>query len=252
MKQGTRRALFWVAAVVFIIATWVVIRYAQGYAYDFDVGMFVRTGAVAVTVNTDASLFVDEVMVGGTSFLGNRAGSDGLLPGDYSLRVSREGHTTWHKYITIEEGRLTDFPHVMLLPTDDESSLALKHEVSSSLNEAQILRESAFIIQKKSLIDTRTASGSLVAENVLGFATAKDQSRILWWTRNEVWVLWLRNTDQQPYRTEGERQVLTRFSVPITRAAWFRDLEHVAVDLGNQSYRIIEIDTRGGTNIIKL
>jgi len=164
---------------------------------------------------------------------------------------------------------------VLLLPTDDESLLSLKQEASDSLAAALTLKnalptptptpspkpakplparvtDADFTLQGTTLLDERAASPSVVAESVLGFMVAGNESRILWWTRNEIWVLWLRNTDSQPYRSEGERQAITRFSVPILRAAWFRDIEHIVADLGNQSYRIIETDARGGTNIIKL
>lgn len=260
MKKRVRNILFWIAAVTFVIASWASIRYAQGYTYDFDLGKFVRTGAIAVTVNTSATLFIDDAPSGGTSLLGNRVGQEGLTPGTYSVRVSREGYTTWHKSAIVAEGQLTDFAYVLILPTDDSSLLELKKEASQSLGNAQMLgtrqpkevRDGDFILQQTTLLDARLASASLLAENVLGFSMAKDQSRLVWWTRNEIWVLWLRNTDKQPYRSEGERLAITRFSVPIHRAAWFRDLEHITIDLGNQSYRILEIDTRGGTNIIKI
>lgn len=273
MKKRTRRILFWCAAVLFAVASWVAIRYAQGYAYDFSTNTFVRTGAIAVTVNTGASLSVDDRKVGDTSFIGNRAGTDGLLPGVYDVRLSRDGFSSWRKSVTVEEGKLTDFPHVILLPTDDESILALKAEASRSLGESLTLRDATptpsprpagasvsvkavsdreFRLEGTTFLDVRTASPSVIAERVLGFHRASDGGSVLWWSRNEIWVLWLRNTGDQPYRTEGDRQAVTRFSVPILGAAWFRDGYHVVADLGNASYRIIETDARGGTNIIKL
>ncbi len=262
MQKRNRRALFWLAVVTFIFASWVVIRYAQGYAYDFSAGKFVRTGAIAVTVNTDAQLFIDDAKTGGTSFLGNRAGQEGLLPGSYALRVARDGYTSWHKTVIVEEGKLIDFPHVLILPTDDADLLALKAEASRSLSnsaalaatasKSKLLRVGDFQLDEAHLLDMRPASPSLVADRVLGFSVTDDSSRLLWWSRNEIWVLWLNNTDQQPYRSEGERQAITRLSVPIIRAAWFRDHEHIVIDVGNESYRILETDGRGGTNIIKL
>lgn len=274
MRKRNRRILFWLAAIVFIGATWVAIRYAQGYAYDFETNTFRRTGAVAVTVNVGATLSVNDRVIGGTSFIGNRTGSDGLVPGTYDVRLTRDGYSSWRKSVLIEEGKLTDFPFVMLLPTDDESVLALKDEASRSLGTSLTLKDATptptptgrpttpatpkrvtdeqFALEGSTLLDISAASPSVIAEQVLGFSRAENGSRVLWWTRNELWVLWLRNTDSQPYRTEGERQAITRFSVPIARAGWFRDVDHVVADLGNQSYRVIETDARGGTNIIKL
>jgi hypothetical protein len=264
MKKRTRRILFWLSVAVFVFAAWVVIKYAQGYVFDWRTNMFVRTGAIAVTVNTSATLYVNDAKVSDTSFLGNRAGRDRLMPGTYEVKLIRDGYSGWRKTVEVREGMLTDFPTVLLLPTDEASQAALKQEASQSLTEARTLRDAPpkmkilevrvgdFALRKAQLWDMRTASGSLIADNVLGMTVATNNSRILWWTRNELWVLWLRNTDYQPFHTEGERQAITRFSVPIVRAAWFRDDDHIVVELGGASYRVIETDTRGGLNMIKL
>ncbi len=264
MKKRSRRILFWLAVVAFGLASWVVVKYAQGYVFDWRTNAFVRTGAIAVSVNTSASLFIDDIKTGDTSFLGDRVGSDRLAPGTYEVRLIRDGYSAWRKTAEVREGMLTDFPTVLLLPTDEQSLGTLKSEASVSLAESRTLKNAPprilplevrvddFVLRGTQLLDMRTASGSLIAENVLGMTVAENTSRILWWTHNELWVLWLRNTDYQPFRAEGERQAITRFSVPILRAAWFRDDDHIIVDLGNSGYRVIETDARGGANIIKL
>lgn len=264
MKKRTRRILFWLAVIAFGLVSWVVIKYAQGYIFDWNSNAFVRTGAIAVTVNTSASLFVNDTKIGDTSFLGNRAGRDRLAPGTYQIKLVREGYSAWRKTVEVREGMLIDFPHVLLLATDVVSRPSLKAEASASLAESRTLKNAPpkmvhpevsvgdFALSGSQLWDMRTASGSVIAEHVLGFTVAGNTSRILWWTRNELWVLWLRNTDYQPFRTEGERQAITRFSVPIVRAAWFRDVDHIVVELGKQDYRVIETDSRGGLNIIKI
>lgn len=264
MKKRTRRILFWFSVVAFAMVSWVVIKYAQGYVFDWRSNTFVRTGAVAVTVNTGASLFIDDTKVADTSFLGNRAGKDRLAPGTYEIKLVRDGYSAWRKTVEVRAGMLTDFPTVLLLPTDEASDADLKQEASDSLQAALTLRNAPpkmsppevragdFVLRKTQLWDMRTASGSLVADNVLGMTLADNGSRILWWTRNELWVLWIRNTDYQPFHTEGERQAITRFSVQIIRAGWFRDDDHVVVELGGANFRVIETDTRGGLNMIKL
>ncbi len=267
MKKRTRRLLFWVAVILFGFFSWIAIRYAQGYVFDFKTNSFVRTGAIVITANTSATLIIDDREVGSTSFLSNRAGKDGLVPGTYAVRVERENYSLWRKTATVQVGALTDFPKVLLLPTDDAAQAELKREASQSLAESRTLRNALkpvkrtalpevrvgdIVLRGSQLLDMRTASASVIADQVLGFTPTDNGSRVLWWTRNELWVLWLRNTDYQPYRTENERAAITRFSVPIVRAAWFRDDDHIVVDLGNQTYRILETDTRGGTNIIKL
>ncbi len=264
MQKRTRRVLFWFAAVVFVVASWAAILYAQGYAYDFSTRTFVRTGAIAATVNTNASLYIDTIRVGDTSFLGNRVGKEGVLPGYYNIQITRDQHSVWKKNVVVQEGQLTDFPNVLILPIDPDSLSSLRREASSSMQEPNVLRGSpikkmrvesgdpALYLVDTALYDARTSSASMLSDRVLGFTITRDKSRVVWWTRNEVWVMWFRNTDQQPYRIEDEQQSITRFSSPIQGVAWFRDNEHLVVDLGNASYRILELDTRGGVNVIKL
>jgi hypothetical protein len=264
MRKRTRRILFWLAVVIFGLVTWVALQYAQGYVFDVATGHFVRTGALAATVNTSATLFVNDQDVGSTSLLGNRAGKNRLTPGTYLVRVARDGYSSWQKTVIVQEGLLTDFPHVLIEPTDAASQAGLQDEASRSLGAARTLKNAVpklkppqvrvgdFLLKNDQLWDMRTASGSLMATGVLGFTPTDDGSRILWWTNGSVWVQWLSATNDQPYRVENERQNIVRLSASIVRAGWFHDNDHIVVDLGNHNYRVIETDTRGGTNSIKI
>lgn len=275
MKRRTRRLLFWLAVLIFGAASFFAIRYAQGYKYDWNAGRFVRTGAVVVTANEDAKLFVDDRLVGSLSFLGHRAGKDRLLPGTYTVRLVKDGWSSWQKAAQVTEGLLTEFPNALLLPIDDESLIELRAEASRSLDASLTLADApkpspspaprrgapapvprvaaeGFTLSGTVLLrDDGTASGSVIAEEVLGFALTGNRDRVLWWTRSEVWVMWLTNTGYQPFRIEGERQSLGRWTAGVRGAAWFRDRDHVVVDLGSQGYRVVELDQRGGANTIR-
>lgn len=263
MLKRTRRLLFWVSVLVFGFACLIAVQYARGNIWDWNKNAFVPTGAVSVRVNVDAALFISDRLVGATSLIGNRVGKDRLAPGAYTVRLVRDGWSSWRKQVEVRAGLLTDFPAVMLLPLDEESVPALRTEASQSLQ--FVIRSVAsrknvptpLPTQGYTLVDTQLstvsapASPSLIADHVLGFLLSDRADRILWWTRNEIWVRWLRSTDYQPLRAEGETQLITKFSTPVQGAAWFRDLEHIVVDLGSAGYRVVETDTRGGTNIAR-
>ena len=279
MKTRHRRIFFWFAVSVFLAASYIIILYAQGYKFDFTSNGFVRTGAIAVSVNTDAKLYVDDRYIGQTSFLSHNAGQENLLPGTYNMRVLQDGYSSWHKTATVQQGLLTDFPKVLLLPTDENSTQALKDEIIKSLALAHTLADPTptptptpsptprrtpkvsptplivnvdpFALQGQVLSRTDQTPAIKVADGVLGFQISPDGNRVLWYTRNEIWVLWLNNTDYQPFHAEGDKELITRFSTSIVKAAWFRDSDHITVDLGG-IYRVLETDTRGGINIIKI
>lgn len=270
MQRRTRRVLFFIAVIVFAGASYLAVLMAQGYTYDFALNKFVLTGAVAVTANVDAQVAVNDVAADAMSFLTHRTGVDRLLPGSYTVTVNRDGYSAWRKSATVQEGLLTDFPHVLLLPTDPQSVTELKDEFIETLKQSRTLADATGAVLPKSkntpvvrevawnnillrgeqLWRTDTASASMIADKVLGFALTDNSDRVLWWTQSDLWTLWLEATDYQPFRKQNEKAIITRFGSSPVRAAWFRDRDHIIVDLGS-GYRIYETDLRGGVNIIK-
>ncbi|HXK36928.1 MAG TPA: hypothetical protein VJ553_05085 [Candidatus Paceibacterota bacterium] len=274
MHIRIRRTLFWVAVVIFFAVAFITIRYAQGYVYDFDARRFVRTGAIAVSANTDAKLFVDDEFAGELSLVTHRAGKTRLEPGSHAVRLVRDGWSAWSKEVIVEEGFLTEFGHVLLLPTDDIGIAALRDEASRSLSESLTLADATplpspsprpkgitptplprvdagdFMLLGTGLfLRDGTASGSFIADGVLGFQA--DNDRVLWWTQNEVWVYFSRDTSDQPLHKAGDRELLGRWTSRVRGAAWFRDRYHLVIDLGTQGYRVLETDSRGGMNVVR-
>ena len=274
MHIRIRRTLFWIAVVLFFAVAFITIRYAQGYIYDFEARRFVRTGAIAVAANTDAKLFIDDEYAGDLSIVTHRAGKTRLDPGSHTVRLVRDEWSAWSKEVIVEEGLLTDFGHVLLLPTDEAGIAALQDEASRSLVESFTLADATptpsptprprgatptplprvddgdFMLWGTGLFRRDgTASGSFIADGVLGFQAQDD--RVLWWTQHEVWVYWNRDTGDQPLHKAGDRELLGRWTTRIKDAAWFRDRYHVVVDLGTQGYRVLELDTRGGMNVVR-
>ncbi len=257
MKKRTRRILFWVAVLVFAAASWIAALVAQGYKYDLATNRFVRTGAIAITANTDATLTVNDKPAPAMSFLSHRTGVNRLLPGVYAVRVAREGYTTWRKTATAQEGLLTDFPGVLIEPTDPDSQAILKTQIIEALQQSFVkspkpVTAGSFTLKGTTLTRTEGDNRTILATGVQGFALADNDSHILWWTTNDVWVLWLTNTDYQPFRTEGEKHLISHVPSPIARAAFFPDHDHIAIDLGAIGYRIMETDTRDSINVITI
>ncbi len=261
MTKKTRRILFYSALFFFLTASYVTILYAQGYKYNFKAGRFSRTGTITLRANTDAKVFLNDELLGSTSLLTNSFAIDRLLPGQYEVRLQKDTFSPWQKKIVVEEGLVTQFPHILLLPTDEETTVRLRNEVADILRPP--LRQSPLptpnpvpgekIFLKDDVLYQSAGAEALpliLARDIRGFAVEKDNAILLWWTNNELWVLWLQDTNYQPIRRKGDRELITRFGVPINQAAWFRGKNHIIVDAAG--YKIVETDTRGGINIIKL
>lgn len=270
MTKITKRVLFYSAVAMFLILSYVVILYAQGYKYNFSENRFFKTGAMYLKTNTDADIYVNDKFLGNTSFFGNSYKIKGLLPQRYTVRIQKNDYSVWQKLVIVDEGFVSEFSKVLLLPEDKKGREDLYKEIillfpspssplvdkptptpSPAPNSTEEKEE--FTITKNVLYQNqRDTPGKSVkiADNIKGFILSPEKNRLAFWTANEVWVIWLKDTNYQPYHKKGDKDLITRFSTQIKKAAWFRDEDHLIID--SSGYKILEIDTRGGINIISV
>ena len=281
MKRSTRRVIFLIGVAIFFCASYAVLLYAQGYTYDFSNNRFSLTGTLYVRANTNARVYLNDELKGTTSFIGNSFNISGLEPGSYTIRLEQENHSVWQKQAIVEDGMLTEFSRIMILPTSGDG----KEEILTEISE--ILYPSPSFSPSPSISPARTVSpkprtslspspsvsispellppffvenGKLFqrnGENLLqlsdkaeGFVLSKNKRKLLWWNSNEIWVMYLEATTYQPYRQTLDRVMVSKIQSPIKKGSWFRDNDHVLIET-NTKYVVIEIDTRGDINTIE-
>lgn len=278
MTKTTKQWLFYSSVVVFALLSYVVILYAQGYKYSFYEAKFFRTGSVFVKANEDADVYLDDEFLNSTSFFGNSYTISGLLPGQYTIRLQRNDFSSWQKKITVEEGLVNDYSRIILLPKFGEAKENLKTEIKDLLypvtektpapTATPSVKPKPSVTPLKSPAPASVSSDPFYLKNgvlfknmengeterlaylVLGFAVSPDGKKIAWWNSSELWVMWLLDTDYQPFHKAEEKELITRFSVKTKNAAWFRGGDYLVVDSGG--YKIVEIDKRGGLNIVEI
>ncbi len=281
MTKRAKRILFYSAIAIFLALSYIAILYAQGYKYNFSKGTFQRTGAVSLKVNTGARIFLNDRLAGETSFLNHAFSIDRLLPGRYKIAVQRDDYSAWHKNITIEKGVLIDFPNILILPEKGKEEEELfkktdllfkKLEPMPTLKPIPTLKKDSspselmkdrFILDIKAekLYRNTDRGAEEIARNVKGFRLSENKNKIAWWTsNNELWILWLTDQNYQPFYKEGDKELVARFQIPIQNGAWFESEDHIILELEQTDskgrpysiYRVVEIDKRGGVNIMEL
>lgn len=286
MTKRTKRVLFYSAVVIFALLSYVIILYAQGYKYSFSETKFFRTGSIYIKANEDAKVYMDDKFLSSTSFLGNSYTISGLLPRQYTVRLQRDNFSSWQKKISVEEGLVNDFSRILLLPKSGDGAMTLKQEVTDLLyptlkptlapslspkptskplpsksptHSPSSVSTDPFYLKNGVLFkNMENGETERLAYLVTGFSISSDNKKIAWWNSNELWVMWLSDTDYQPYHKAGDKDLITRFSIKIKNAAWFRDSDHLVVDSGPSAssgqagYKVVEIDKRGGLNIIEI
>lgn len=253
MTRIQKRTMFYVAVIFFIIISCVVILYAQGYKYSLSTGEFVKTGTFFVKVNTSAEVFVDGQFLGNTSFLGNSFSKERLLPGQYAVKLQKDGYYPWEKKVSIEEGMVTEFTRVVLLPNGGKDQEGLVSEIKLALNPTDTTVPKDFFIENKILYKRlNDKEKEVLATNVIGFSLAEDNKKIAWWNSSELWVYWLDDMNYQPYHKKGDKEVVVKLSTSIKNITWFKDSDHLVIETNTNIYKIVEIDDRGGINIVKV
>lgn len=259
MTKNTKRLLFYSAVVMFALLSYAVILYAQGYKYSFSEAKFFRTGSIYVKANEDAKVYMNGKFLNSTSFFGNSYIINGLLPGQYIVRLERDNFSSWQKKISVEEGLVNDYSRIFLLPKSGEQKDDLVAEIkllfaspkkvipspSPSVSSQPFYVKNGVLFKKMENGETER-----LAYSVIGFVISPDGKKIAWWNSSELWIIWLSDTDYQPYHKAGDKDLIKTFTVKIKNTAWFRDSDHLVVDAG--SYKVLEIDKRGGLNIVEI
>lgn len=116
-----RRFYFWFLSLGFFILTPLIIIYSLGYRYSFDRGIFIFSGSITLKTNPEqVSIEINKEPVSSKkiNYFNKSYHIDGLNPGEYSIRVHRDGFQDWKKTITVQSGISTEFWNV-LLPRSD-------------------------------------------------------------------------------------------------------------------------------------
>jgi len=109
-----KRIVFYIGIIGFLfVATTAVILYGKGYNFNFGSGKIevVGTGLLAVTSEPDgAGIYINNHLTSATN------NSINLAPGEYDVKVSKSGYSTWRKKIKIEK-EVVSSVYAFLIPT---------------------------------------------------------------------------------------------------------------------------------------
>jgi hypothetical protein len=149
MTRGTRRIIFCLFLIAFIILVPSIILYALGYGFDFDKKTFVNTGAIYLkSYPSKAEIYIDDKLRGKTNeFIGH------LIPKVYEIKIIKEDYHPWQKNLTIKSGLVSKADNIFLVPFNPKISLVdEKSEIYSSFENPYLMPISQLteLIKKKS------------------------------------------------------------------------------------------------------
>lgn len=126
------KVIFYVIALLFAIY---LVLLASGYKFDFNRKKLIETGSIYLNSNPrDVKIYLDgQLKSNRTPFKLSY-----LLPGNYEVRIEKDGFKDWQKNLSIKPGLVTSEPEIILFynqPREEEYS-ELKNILGLKINES--------------------------------------------------------------------------------------------------------------------
>jgi len=131
--------------------------------------------------------------------------------------------------------------NTVAFPIKNEKNLKL-----SILNNFIFLEEN----KKLHLFNSDSKSFEKFFEPIKSLKISPDSKKIVYFSDYEIWILFLEDVFDQPWRKANDKVFLTRFSEKIEDCFWYTS-HYLILNTGSK-LKIVEIDDRDGTNIVDL
>lgn len=118
MSLRTRRILFYSLVLLFLIVGTALVFYSRGWRFDFKDRELVQIGGIYLRSRPENA----EILLDGQP-VKNKAGLlqsgtliDNLFPGEYEVRLSKEGYTDWQKHVLVLPENVSVFDGIIMVP----------------------------------------------------------------------------------------------------------------------------------------
>ena len=148
MNKKSKKTLFWMCLIFFLIAAPAILFYCLGYRIDFLGKGVVKTGALYLkTAPKQVQIFLNDKIKVKTDFFFGTALIENLLPQDYRVKIEKQNYQDWEKTLTIKEGRATEAKNIALVPEKLDLEILNENVLDfwfSPNNQKVILKEKIF------------------------------------------------------------------------------------------------------------
>ncbi len=197
MTKRTRNFLFILFIVIFLILTPLAFFYAAGYKINLSwpihlnsaiqkTGMFILEteprGAKIFLNGESQQLFLDKLLFRKENIITTPAKIQGLLPGEYEVRLEKEGYWPWQKQLTIYPGLSTKWENIQLFKKGLPLQISkISHENISKSKNFMISPNGSYIayLENDQLIIQNTNSTEKIIHDLNNYSNYESH-KILW------------------------------------------------------------------------
>lgn len=133
MTRTTRRFIFYIFLISFIILALGIILYAQGYSFDWQTKSLFITGAFYFkSYPEEADIYINNEYQGQTSKFIKR-----LAPKEYDVKISKPNYHDWEKTLKISSKLVTEAKNILLVKKNPVKTLTAENVKYFSISNDQ-------------------------------------------------------------------------------------------------------------------
>lgn len=127
MKRKTRRIIFYIFLIIFLILVPLITLFSRGYTFDFEKKTIIRNGGIYLrSTPQKAEIYIDNKLKGKTNKFIKR-----LLPKIYEIKVEIDDYHIWEKNLTVKPGIVTKVDTIFLIQKNPKISLNTEKRIDS-------------------------------------------------------------------------------------------------------------------------
>ncbi|MCX6730099.1 MAG: PEGA domain-containing protein [Candidatus Portnoybacteria bacterium] len=167
MTRKTRRIIFYLFVMIFIVVVPMIIFYALGYNFDFEKKTIVATGGIYLKSDPSrAEIYINDKLKTTTNKLIKR-----LSPKIYNVKITKENFHPWEKNLIVQPNLVTKANNIILLPVNPKISLVAT-ESQEYISFVAEKKPELYYVLKNNLY--RTSDKKLLMQNVANYVIYKD------------------------------------------------------------------------------
>lgn len=162
MKRRSRYFVIILGAVTFFVLSPIIVLYVSNLRYDFETQGYVIGGIITVkTEPKDAQFFLDDKLIDNTP-----ASAEFLTPGEYNIRIEKEGYFPWTKRLEVKTSKVTwinnSLPKLYLLFKDPTET-----SINESVLDFVVADKKLFYLTNTALVQTYVTDPSQTSSIVV-------------------------------------------------------------------------------------
>ncbi len=198
MTRRTRRIIFFLFLLAFIILAPLITLYAWVYSLDWEEKTIVANGGIYLKTHPSGTeIYINDKLRGKTNKFIRR-----LVPKLYEIKIIKDNYHSWQKNLLVEPRLVAKANNILLVPFNPKISLITKddkiyEEIYSSLKNPD--KEKTYFLSQNTLYDLNDSPPSVLASNVLNYTIYKNGILYLDYFTGKIYELDLTSLESVPF-----------------------------------------------------